>query len=161
VPSADIGIVSYTEVLDSSRWQEEAAAPAAGKVEKVKRPATAYSRYVKENYGSIAAQHPDKKGVKELGSVIGESWAALSDSEKVGIRCILHIRGPIRLPGQWWVREGPGDGDLCAITVRSHVCCTAMGQHRVVRKREAGACMRRVTQCVHTCTRLALNKFLA
>ncbi len=75
--------------------EEEPAAPAG----KVKRPATAYSRFVKENYGSIAAQHPDKKGVKQLGKIVGEQWAALSDAEKV--------RAPVLLGCDW--------GIVCAI----------------------------------------------
>lgn len=54
-------------------------APAA----KVKRPASAYSRFVAENYNSIAKEHPELKGVKELGGVIGQKWATLPDAEKV------------------------------------------------------------------------------
>lgn len=73
-------------VFSSANVQEEAPAAPAGKV---KRPATAYSRFVKENYGSIAAQHPDKKGVKQLGKIVGEQWAALSDAEKVRAPCLL------------------------------------------------------------------------
>ncbi len=64
--------------------QEQAAAePAAAPAAKVKRPATAYSRYVKDKYSEIAASHPDKKGVKELGAIVAEAWASLSEAQKV------------------------------------------------------------------------------
>ena len=62
--------------------QEAQEAPAG----KVKRPPTAYSRYVADNYASAQAANPELKGVGAVGKVLGKQWAELPEAQKVGCR---------------------------------------------------------------------------
>jgi hypothetical protein len=61
---------------------EEAAPAAEAPAGKVKRPPTAYSRYVADNYASAQAANPELKGVGAIGKVLGKQWAELPEAQK-------------------------------------------------------------------------------
>ena len=51
-----------------------------------KKPTTAYIMFVSDQYKTIAAKNPDKKG-KEVMTLLGAEWKKLSDSQRVRSRC--------------------------------------------------------------------------
>lgn len=58
---------------------------------KVKRPATAYTRFVAENFNSVAAANPDLKGVGPVGKLLGKQWATMPEAEKVGSSAVVKL----------------------------------------------------------------------
>lgn len=119
---------------------QDAPPPAAGKV---KRPATAYSRYVADNFNAIAEANPDTKGVGQLGKLLGKQWSELPESEKVNLvlLCIeLHQANDNR--GWHAKQEGPctagaSRGPSCRSRTRQvvllpnfSICCARRHQQR-------------------------------
>ena len=90
--NASVGVGSAT--LAPSYAQVSASAPRLSVLlhlqeapaGKVKRPPTAYSRYVADNYASAQAANPELKGVGPIGKVLGKQWAELPEAQKVGFR---------------------------------------------------------------------------
>jgi HMG (high mobility group) box len=68
----------------------------AVKTGKVKRPTTAYSRFVAENFASVQKANPELKGVGPIGKLLGKQWSELPESQKVGLCEAGHNRTRLR-----------------------------------------------------------------
>jgi HMG (high mobility group) box len=91
----------------------------AARTGKVKRPATAYSKFVAENFASVQAANPKLKGVGPIGKLLGKAWSELPEAQKVLQSTTL----PLAVHPMLFLSEGYNNRKLLAWRGRTLLGC--------------------------------------